>query len=124
MLDAAQAKDRLRPMSRGDADMTRLFRGLFAVACIAVAMPAAAPALAQTQRQLDWCFRSAGFSAALRIQGCTAAIQSGRQSGQSLLNAYYNRGIGRSIAAVASSGAAAMPSSTSSWPRRWLPLPA
>jgi tetratricopeptide (TPR) repeat protein len=73
--------------------MTRPVRYLFAAACIAVAMPAAMPAAAQIGRELNWCFKGAKFSAALRIRGCTAAIQSGRQSDANLATAYYNRGI-------------------------------
>ncbi len=73
--------------------MTRQVPCFLTVACITLAMPAAMPSLAQTERELNWCFKGAGFSAALRIRGCTAAIQSGRQSDTNLATAYYNRGI-------------------------------
>jgi tetratricopeptide (TPR) repeat protein len=56
-------------------------------------MPAVASALAQTERELNWCFKGAAFSATLRIRGCTAAIQSSRQSDANLVTAHYNRGI-------------------------------
>jgi tetratricopeptide (TPR) repeat protein len=65
----------------------------FAAACLALLLLPAASAPAQTKRELNWCFKGAGFSANLRIRGCTAAIQSGHQSDANMTSAYYNRGI-------------------------------
>jgi hypothetical protein len=52
-----------------------------AIGLLAVIVPAIwpAPAGAQTQQQTDWCVNKANsFSPDLRINGCTAAIQSGK----------------------------------------------
>jgi tetratricopeptide (TPR) repeat protein len=48
------------------------------------------PAKAQTQQQIDWCQGNI-FTPDLRINGCTAAIQSGRLSGKGLISAFNNR---------------------------------
>ena len=51
------------------------------------------PAVAQTQQQVDWCVNQGNvFSLDQVIDGCTASIQSGKWSGESLSWAYYNRG--------------------------------
>src|SRR5262249_10248465 len=53
-----------------------------------------APVAAQSQRHLEWCMNATdNFPANQRIDGCTAAIQSGNHWGKSLSSAYYNRGI-------------------------------
>jgi tetratricopeptide (TPR) repeat protein len=50
------------------------------------------PVSAQTQQQIDWCINKGNiFSHDLRINGCTASIQSGRWSGRELAWAFINR---------------------------------
>src|SRR5262249_1621776 len=62
------------------------------VAGAAGAMLAASPAIALTDRQIDWCNNNNhAFSLDLQISGCTAAIQSGRWSGKRLATAFLNR---------------------------------
>lgn len=69
-------------------------RVLAAAVLIAIAILSASTALAQSQRQLSWCTsKDDALSPALRIEGCTATIRSGRQSGENLSWAFYNRGI-------------------------------
>jgi len=52
-----------------------------------------APADAQTQQQIDWCVNKGYvYSPNLQINGCTAALQSGRLSGKDLASAFNNRG--------------------------------
>ena len=54
----------------------------------------AAPALAQTQQQRDWCQDPVnGVTADQTIEGCTALIQSGRETASDLAGYdYLNRG--------------------------------
>jgi tetratricopeptide (TPR) repeat protein len=69
-------------------------RALFGAAFVAVGAFAMSPAAAQTRRQLDWCSNESDtFSPRLRIDGCTAAIQSARTTGENISWAFYNRGI-------------------------------
>jgi len=50
------------------------------------------PAAAQSQQHIDWCVNANhGFSYDQQISGCTAAIASGKWSGQGLAWAYNNR---------------------------------
>ena len=59
--------------------------GLFAVA-------SSVPASAQTQEQIDWCVNKGNaYAPDVRINGCTALIQSGRLSMQGLAKVYNNR---------------------------------
>jgi tetratricopeptide (TPR) repeat protein len=54
-----------------------------------------APASALSPQQLDWCKNmSDAYSPDLRIQGCTAAIQSGQWSGKNLAWAFTDRCFG------------------------------
>jgi hypothetical protein len=65
-----------------------------ALAAVAFIALASTPAAAQSARQFNWCMnQDEAFSPNLRIDGCTAAIQSGRQTGENLIAAFYNRGI-------------------------------
>src|SRR3954447_21019723 len=59
---------------------------------IAFGWASAAPPVALTQQEIDWC---AGKNATpdLQINGCTAAIQSGRLTGNNLSLAHHNRGL-------------------------------
>jgi tetratricopeptide (TPR) repeat protein len=62
-------------------------------ALVLMAVLPATPGKAQTQRQLNWCLnKSESIAPRLRIEGCTAAIQSDRRP-ENLYSAYYNRGI-------------------------------
>src|SRR5712692_2691261 len=75
------------------ADLARTIQ-LALAAFITIAVASTSPAVAQTQRQLGWCLhKDETFAPRLRIDGCTAAIQSNRFSGQDLYTAFYNRGI-------------------------------
>jgi tetratricopeptide (TPR) repeat protein len=60
----------------------------------AVDIGALAPAVAQTQQQIDWCSGSGGAAPDLQISGCTAVIQSGKYTGKNLAIAFNNRGVG------------------------------
>ena len=52
-----------------------------------------APAVAQNPLYVDQCINSGGrFSVEVQIEGCSAAIRSGRWGGKELVWAYYNRG--------------------------------
>jgi hypothetical protein len=64
------------------------------VALMSFAMgPAVAPAAAQSRQDIDWCVNAAhGFSPDQQVSGCTAAIQSGKWSGQGLAWAFNDRG--------------------------------
>jgi tetratricopeptide (TPR) repeat protein len=75
--------------------MARKFeRVLAGAALIVTAILPVPPVLAQTQQQLHRCLNNIeAFSLGLRIDGCTALIQSGRLAGENLSLAYYNRGI-------------------------------
>ena len=69
-------------------------RTLGSVALLIVAALPMSPAAAQTQQQLNWCLhKDDAFSPALRIDGCSATIKAGRQSGKDLSRVFYNRGI-------------------------------
>ena len=69
-------------------------RALASVAFIVIAVLPMSPVVAQTQQQLNWCLhKDDAFSPALRIDGCTATIRSGRQSGKDLSRVFYNRAI-------------------------------
>ena len=57
---------------------------------VLVAVLAAAPALAQTQQQKDWCYKDA-FTDEQTLSGCTAVIQGGKTVGADLGAAYANR---------------------------------
>jgi hypothetical protein len=74
--------------------MGRIDRRWYAdFACLLTVLVVAAPALAQTQRQIDWWKnRAMRFSAVLTINGCDAAIRFGRWVGKNLGWAIYNRG--------------------------------
>ena len=54
---------------------------------------ASGPAWAQTQQQHDWCYSDAATDDQT-IDGCTALIQSGRETSVGQAVIYYNRGIG------------------------------
>jgi tetratricopeptide (TPR) repeat protein len=63
------------------------------ISCLFTVLVAATPALAQTQQQIDWCVNiPKRFSADMRLNGCNAAIESGRWVGKNLAWAIYNRG--------------------------------
>jgi lipoprotein NlpI len=65
---------------------------LFALVALVLG-PAAPPAAAQSQQQIDWCINAAhGFSPDQQISGCTAAIQSRRWGGHGLAWAFNDRG--------------------------------
>ena len=57
---------------------------------LALALVATA-ALAQTQQQRDWCF-APGPTNGQAIEGCTALIESARQTSASKAAAYHHRG--------------------------------
>jgi lipoprotein NlpI len=68
--------------------------GVALVACAAFGLLDSAPALAQTQQQIDWCVNKGNvFAPDLAIGGCTASIQSGRWSGKNLAWAFQDRGL-------------------------------
>ncbi len=62
---------------------------------LALALPVALPAWAQTKQQIDWC-SSTTATDDQTIAGCTAMIQSGRYTGSDLSHAFNNRGTGYS----------------------------
>jgi tetratricopeptide (TPR) repeat protein len=64
-----------------------LLFGFFAAAIALTASPGGA----QTQQQSDWC-ESHDYSLDLRIEGCTAVIQSGGLPGKALSSIYFTRG--------------------------------
>src|SRR5262245_39158996 len=51
-----------------------------------------APAVAQTQQQIDRCNGKNNATLDLQISGCTSVITSGQSSGNSLAIAYFRRG--------------------------------
>lgn len=53
-----------------------------------------APALAQTQQQIDWCNGKDGYTPDLQIGGCTALIQSGKYTEKQLAIVFMHRGSG------------------------------
>jgi tetratricopeptide (TPR) repeat protein len=61
--------------------------------CLAASL-AAAPALAQTKQQSDWCVNNGlAFSPDLQIKGCTALIQAnGGKNARQMASAFKNRG--------------------------------
>ena len=74
--------------------MAQIIQRIFAIAFVVMAILPLRPVFAQTQQQLNWCLhKDDAFSPALRIDGCTATIRSGRQSGKDLSRVFYNRGI-------------------------------
>ena len=77
----------------GEGDMRsngwRAFAGATFIVVLGVA---ATPATALTQQQIDQCVNRDGTSPEQWISACTAAIQSGRWSGNGLAWAYNNRG--------------------------------
>lgn len=73
------------------AQISAFVAGLF----VAIGFLRPAPADAVTPQQLDWCKNmSDAYSPDLRIQGCTAAIQSGQWSGKELAWAFIDRCFG------------------------------
>jgi tetratricopeptide (TPR) repeat protein len=79
------------PASRS-GDMQWVGRVTLAGAAMILAAILATPAPAQTQEQIDWCVNQTRlFSFDQRISGCTAAIQSGKSSGQGLAWAFSKR---------------------------------
>jgi tetratricopeptide (TPR) repeat protein len=65
---------------------------VFGAAGLLVLLPTMA--VAQTQRQVDWCNnKDSAFSPDLEIRGCTAVIKSGRWSEKDLARAYALRGL-------------------------------
>ncbi len=74
--------------------MAKFIQRALAALFVAIALMSSPQVLAQTQQQLSWCLhKDDTFSPALRIDGCTAAIKSGHQSGKNLSRIFYNRGI-------------------------------
>ena len=74
--------------------MIQIIHRTLASAFAAIAVLPLPPAFAQTQQQLNWCLhKDDAFSPALRIDGCTATIQAGHQTGKNLSRIFYNRGI-------------------------------
>jgi len=74
--------------------MTQIIQRTLAIAFIVTALLPLPPVFAQTPQQMNRCLhKDDAFSPALRIDGCTAAIQSGRQFGKDLSRVFYNRGI-------------------------------
>src|SRR5262245_40829284 len=67
-------------------------RALTGAAIVAISVLYAAPAIAQTQQQLNWCSGKDGATPELKISGCTAVIQSGRYSGRNLAIVFTIRG--------------------------------
>ena len=68
------------------------FRYAVAGVLIAFSWVLAAPALALTQQELDWCLGK-NATPDLRVNACTAAIQSGMLSKNDLAIVYQNRGL-------------------------------
>jgi tetratricopeptide (TPR) repeat protein len=62
------------------------------VGMIGLILAAAAPADAQSAKQIAWCNGDGGATPELEIKGCTALIQSGKSYGRNLAIAYTNRG--------------------------------
>ena len=58
---------------------------------IGLALALAVPAWAQTPQQHDWCYSPTATGDQV-IEGCTALIQSGRETTANQAAAYYNRG--------------------------------
>ncbi len=68
---------------------TAAFCGLI----VLISGPAVSPATAQSQQQIEWCINAAhAVSPDQQISDCTAAIESGKWSGQGLAWALNNRG--------------------------------
>jgi tetratricopeptide (TPR) repeat protein len=68
------------------------WRGLVGAANLLAVALFISPAFAQTQQQMDQCMnKDNSYSPDLRISGCTAAIRSGRWSGQRLAWALVGR---------------------------------
>lgn len=66
-----------------------------AILLTAIGLLPSAPAGAVSPQELDWCKNmSDAYSPDLRIQGCTAAIQSGQWSGKNLAWAFIDRCFG------------------------------
>jgi tetratricopeptide (TPR) repeat protein len=61
------------------------------LACVVLGA-AAAPATAADDQNSTWCVGGRGISPDLRIGGCTAVIQSGRETAQDLATDFKNRG--------------------------------
>lgn len=70
----------------------RAYKSLLASALVLAAAVFPAPAGAQTKQQLNWCNGRDGATLDLQIGGCTAAIQSGKFTGNDLATAFLNRG--------------------------------
>lgn len=70
----------------------RASEGIITSALILAAAVFPAPAGAQTKQQLNWCNGKDGAAPDLKIGGCTAAIQSGKFTGNDLAAAFLNRG--------------------------------
>src|SRR6185295_14536511 len=69
-------------------------RGWF-VLCLGAALAASmlpAPAAAQQSQNWKWCVNNEKASLDLQISGCTAVIQSGKESAKNLAVAFMNRG--------------------------------
>ena len=65
----------------------------FIVIFLAISVSRPAPAADVTQEQIDQCVNKGGsYSLDIQVDGCTAAIESGRWSGKGLAWAFYNRG--------------------------------
>jgi tetratricopeptide (TPR) repeat protein len=76
----------------GKIDMLKSTTVLIALIAFALG-PAASPAAAQSQPQIDWCVNAThGFSIDQQISGCTAAIQSHKWRGRDIAWAFNNRG--------------------------------
>jgi len=71
---------------------TRIRESIIAFTTILVAAAPPAPAIAQTQQQIDWCSGTGGATSDLVFGGCKVAIQSGRFTGHNLAMAFDSRG--------------------------------
>lgn len=66
------------------------WRWCIPIGCFLAALAVAAPAVAVTEQQIEWCSRKGNPTFEQRLSACTAAIQSGRWSGKSLAWVYSN----------------------------------
>src|ERR1700681_48480 len=67
---------------------------LVVAALVAIDIAAMAPAVAQSQQQLQWCNGKDGATPDQQIDSCTAVIAAGKYSGHNLAIAFNNRGSG------------------------------
>jgi tetratricopeptide (TPR) repeat protein len=80
-------------MRETEANRSKPDGRLVAVLLAMTASVWAAPTMAQTPQQMNWCIGGANATPDLQIKGCTAVIATGPIAGNNLAKAYYNRGI-------------------------------